>query len=39
MKNDDFQNILTDSNINLNKQDKEIFKGIILKRILEDIGD
>ena len=31
-------NTLTDSNIHLDKQDKEIFKDIILKKILEDIG-
>jgi hypothetical protein len=30
-------NTLTDSNIHLDKQDKEIFKDIILKKILEDI--
>ena len=32
-------NNLTDSHIHLDKQDKEIFKDVILKRILEDIGD
>ena len=31
-------NTLTDPNVNLDKQDKEIFKDIILKRILEDIA-
>jgi hypothetical protein len=31
-------NTLTDSNIRLDKQGKEMFKGIILKKILEDIG-
>ena len=30
-------NNLTDSNIHLDKQDKEIFKDIILKKILEDM--
>ena len=31
-------NTITDSNVHLDKQDKEIFKDIILKRILEDIA-
>ena len=30
-------NTLTDSNIHLDKQDKEIFKDMILKKILEDM--
>ena len=31
-------NTLTDSNIHLDKQDKEIFKDIILKRIIENMN-